>query len=441
MNGHHSGPDSPTLSSDPIIKTNRTVFSGPDSDIGSPPFVKRYSYEELDSEPGKKSYSPTSHGFSYESSTPEKDKSMEEHTGSGGKKKGHAHAFNYAPGEAVEKKASLGSSPASVTASGADGAEYVMSAKNKEKKLGKEAKPKKRGFFGSSGKSSKATPVAVVAPPPPPGSPSSAPSSPDNTLPDTSLDESSQLDASFDSSVIDQSGGELTSTPTVAVTASSETPSKLKKDKKVKKEEKKKVKKGKDAAAVKSDAAKNEGKDKKSADKKKDKAKKKGKVSGGGSKFGGLFGKKTRRGSSSSSSQSSVHSTHSLSDHSDSDESVVKVARNEPTDIDASIAASEKSFLESSATTAADRSGGSSLLTNAGLDHSTNAADSDRGIISPLGQNNSFGPKIVKTTTKKTFVQDDGGVAESFTQQVEDDKGQVSLESHGQKVILSLNFV
>jgi len=65
----------------------------------SPPYTRQYSYEELDKEP-RRTYSPTSHGFSYEGG--KQDGSQE---ASGGQvRRGHAQAFNYAP-EGLDLKA------------------------------------------------------------------------------------------------------------------------------------------------------------------------------------------------------------------------------------------------------------------------------------------------------------------------------------------------
>ena len=157
----------------------------------------------------------------------------------------------------------------------------------------------------------------------------------------------------------------------------------------------------------------------KNGKKEKESPKKASKDKKGKKKFS-LFGKKSRKDLPSSDSSSSSSDSSS---ESDSDESVVKEVREgaQPIDIDASMSA-------------ADRSAESTLI-NPALEESSGAESS---IISPLRENNSFGPKIVKTTTKKTFVQDSQGVTESFAQQVEDEQGPVSYESHAQKVVFPL---
>ncbi|RXG55391.1 Band 4.1-like protein 1 [Armadillidium vulgare] len=376
-NGHLSpdAPPSPPYSaggSDPIVKTSRAVFTpeAPEDGSGSPPFVKRYSFEELDREPGKGTYSPTSHGFSYEKPSPERENAEGTHGsgGAGGIRRGHANAFNYAPGE--EDKLSK-------RAKDNDGAEYIMSAKDKEKKAA-----------SLSASPSHETGDRDLH-------------SPDTTLPETSVDESGHLDASTDSAGLSAASG-IVGTPSKGKGKKDKKKKKGKeekspKDKSVEKDKKsksplKKLKEGK-KNAKKED--KKGGKDSKDGSKDK---KKKGKFSF----FGG--GKKGKGAVTSSSGSSSSSSSSSSESDSDSDESVVREnkAGMEPGDIDTKISAS---------------------------------GNTPESIMATLDEDASeVGPKIVKTTTKKTFVQDDEGVSESYLQQVEDvSKGQVSLESQTQK--------
>ena len=358
---------------DPLVKTQRTVFSShsPSGDEAtSPPFTRRYSYEELDSEP-RRTYSPSSHGFKYEDGQNQTGENDDSQKGSESVevRRAHAQAFNYAPGE-----------------------EETVHNVHKKKSTA--------------------------------ASPPSSPSSPDTTLPETSVDDS-RLNTSADSTGIAAGFGLLR---------------KGKKDKKDKDGDKdKKSKKKKKSSGDDSASSPEKGdKGKKSAD---GKAKKKGRFQ----LFSGGKKQKKRHDSTSSSS-----SSDSSSSDSDSDDSVVKEGRHtaQPKDVDHLLQASDASFM-------ADRSDASTLVhpaeTTAELsslatentpaettaEESSYVADrsnSDVTVNAAL-DGTSDAPKIVKTTTKKTFVQDDEGVSQDLVQKIEDvSSGTLQVEEESLKV-------
>ncbi|XP_069995285.1 band 4.1-like protein 3 isoform X15 [Penaeus vannamei] len=372
-------------SADPLVKTHRTVFQNPSAteaagSPGSPPFTRQYSYEELETEP-RRPYSPTGHGFKYEGGAAEgqgdaNDPMVVE------KRRGQAQAFNYAPGE--------------------DSKVAETAEKRKTSQLdqspGSGAMEDDRGL-----------------------------SSPDTTLPETSVDES-MLNTSADSTGI--MAGFL------AGKKGKKDKDKDKKDKKGK--DKKDKDKGKDKEKSKDKGKdKDKDKDKKAAAKQEKDKKEKGKKKG---RFG-IFGGRDRKASTSSSSSSSDSSSDSSDDS--SDESVVVENREgtEPKDIDSSMVASDRSY-------AADHSNTSLIVNPAATsepsftaDHSASELMVDpsaqatlEGAGGELTSASSTAPKIVKTTTKKTFVQDAEGVSEDIVQRVEDlGTGEVELNTQSQK--------
>lgn len=379
-------------SADPLVKTHRTVFQNPSAteaagSPGSPPFTRQYSYEELETEP-RRPYSPTGHGFKYEGGAAEgqgdaNDPMVVE------KRRGQAQAFNYAPGE--------------------DSKVAETAEKRKTSQLdqspGSGAMEDDRGL-----------------------------SSPDTTLPETSVDES-MLNTSADSTGI--MAGFL------AGKKGKKDKDKDKKDKKGK--DKKDKDKGKDKEKSKDKGKdKDKDKDKKAAAKQEKDKKEKGKKKG---RFG-IFGGRDRKASTSSSSSSSDSSSDSSDDS--SDESVVVENREgtEPKDIDSSMVASDRSY-------AADHSNTSLIVNPAATsepsftaDHSASELMVDpsaqatlEGAGGELTSASSTAPKIVKTTTKKTFVQDAEGVSEDIVQRVEDlGTGEVELNTQSQKVGIHLHF-
>ena len=373
------------------MKTHRTVFGDPENDgdtSTSPPFTRRYSYEELDHEP-RRTYSPSNHGFKYEQANDESRSGLESPL-SAEKRRAHAQAFNYAPGEG----------------------EKVVEVAEKKKMSGR---------LSAS----------------PPGANSSL-SSPDNTLPETSVDDS-HLNVTVDESHLN------TSADSTGIITAFGFGKKNKKDKKTSKKDKKNKeskipvptsdKKGKDGKKSSKEQVKSPGGG--SGDK--DKSKKKGKF--------GIFGKKDKesgntkgKGKGGSSSSSSSSSSDSDSD-SDSDESVIKEVREgtEPKDVDDILAQSDASF-------AADHSNASMLvnMTAHNNDPSFTADHSASDIVVNPAIRDSLeeGPKIVKTTTKKTYVQDDGGVTEGFVSHVEDmSSGTVQVESENTQVGILLTLI
>lgn len=387
--GQGPGDSSPA---DPLVKTHRTVFQNPSAteaagSPGSPPFTRQYSYEELETEP-RRPYSPTGHGFKYEGGAAEgqgdaNDPMVVE------KRRGQAQAFNYAPGE--------------------DSKVAETAEKRKTSQLdqspGSGAMEDDRGL-----------------------------SSPDTTLPETSVDES-MLNTSADSTGI--MAGFL------AGKKGKKDKDKDKKDKKGK--DKKDKDKGKDKEKSKDKGKdKDKDKDKKAAAKQEKDKKEKGKKKG---RFG-IFGGRDRKASTSSSSSSSDSSSDSSDDS--SDESVVVENREgtEPKDIDSSMVASDRSY-------AADHSNTSLIVNPAATsepsftaDHSASELMVDpsaqatlEGAGGELTSASSTAPKIVKTTTKKTFVQDAEGVSEDIVQRVEDlGTGEVELNTQSQKVGIHLHF-
>lgn len=331
----------------------------------SPPFVKRYSYEELEKDDSKGQYSPSSHGFSYElRGKGERTTSPSDESSS--VRRSHAHAFNYAPG--LKGKQDLDR----------DGAEYVMSAKEKEKRMAASGVAGEMGHQGS--------------------------------------------DISADSSGLNISGVSSHSLRDVA------------KDRKNKKKDKSKSgKKESDASTKFEDES---GKKKKK-------------------KFGFFGGKKSGGSGDSKGKQQQQPLPHSSSsdDDSSSDESVVRETREaaQPQDIDSSMTASERERSASSTFIQASMSPGGLDTSTSTVEQSNNSTiEANSFESSPITYSNisattgdttsissptSDTPKIVKTTTKKTFVQDNEGVSESIVQHVEDvNQGQVSLETQTQKV-------
>ncbi|XP_063607277.1 protein 4.1 homolog isoform X4 [Penaeus indicus] len=372
-------------SADPLVKTHRTVFQNPSAteaagSPGSPPFTRQYSYEELETEP-RRPYSPTGHGFKYEGRSGEgqdevNDPMVVE------KRRGQAQAFNYAPGE--------------------DSKVAETAEKRKTSQLdqspGSGAMEEDRGL-----------------------------SSPDTTLPETSVDES-MLNTSADSTGI--MAGFL------AGKKGKKEKDKNKKDKKGKDKQDKDKGKDKDKSKDKG-KDKDKDKDKKAAAKQEKDKKEKGKKKG---RFG-IFGGRDRKASTSSSSSSSDSSSDSSDDS--SDESVVVENREgtEPKDIDSSMVASDRSY-------AADHSNTSLIVNPAATSEPSFTADHSASelVVDPSAQAtlesaggeltsaSSTAPKIVKTTTKKTFVQDAEGVSEDIVQRVEDlGTGEVELNTQSQK--------
>ncbi|CAL4116142.1 unnamed protein product [Meganyctiphanes norvegica] len=341
---------------DPLVKTHRTVFADPSQQSqqapGSPPFTKTYSYEELDREP-KRPYSPTSHGFSYDTKgnlSPDLDDLQNIEI-----RKSHAQAFNYAPGE--------------------DNA-VVEAEKRRTARL-------EGAVLGNAGKGTSD------------GASQGADSSVAGTLPETSVDES-LVDTSADSSGRNSSG------------LGASLLGKVKKGKKDKEKTKEKEKE-KEKAKKKKEKEKNK--------KEKDKGKKKGKF--------GLFSKRDRKPSTSSSSSSSSSSESSDSESNlGSRESVVIENREgaEPSDIDTTIGQSERSY-------AADHSS-STLMVNPGAmaasepSFTAEYSSSDITVKPTEGLTedliNGAAPKIIKTTTKKTYVQDQEGISEDTIHHTED---------------------
>ena len=157
----------------------------------------------------------------------------------------------------------------------------------------------------------------------------------------------------------------------------------------------------------------------KKAKKEAEKKKKKGKF--------GIFGgkKKNKKQESSSSSDGSSSDSSSSSSDSDSDDSVIQEAREgaQPGDLDASLAASEKLMLqESGVLSQAD-------VSNRSLTVGDHQATVEEG-----------GPKVVRTTTKKTMVAAGGEVSESMVEKVEDvNTGEVNISTMQQtKVSVTL---
>ncbi|XP_064091700.1 band 4.1-like protein 3 isoform X14 [Macrobrachium nipponense] len=402
---------------DPLVKTHRTVFHDPAANdpTGSPPFTRQYSYEELESEP-RRPYSPTTHGFTYDKSGGDGSQ-LNNDPHSIEIRRAQAHAFNYAPGE--DQKVAETAEKRKTSKLGAE--EDIVAATN-QRKL--EA--------AASGNESQL-------------------SSPDNTLPETSVDDTT-INTSADSTgliagFLGGRKGKKDKDKKAGDKKKDADKEKAKLEKKKDKDKKGKDKKDKDnklkgKEKKDKDKDKKEGKDKDKKDKgkdKKDKAKDKGKKKG---KFG-IFGGRDRKSStSSSSSSSSSSSDSSSSDSSDdsSDESVVIETRegNEPRDIDESLIASDRSYM-------ADHSN-TSLIVNPAVttsdisytaDHSSSDITVNPSIVASVQENEneaSTVPKIIKTTTKKTFVQDAEGVSEDIIQKVEDlGTGEVSLNTQSQK--------
>ncbi|XP_066989519.1 protein 4.1 homolog isoform X18 [Macrobrachium rosenbergii] len=398
---------------DPLVKTHRTVFHDPTANdpTGSPPFTRQYSYEELESEP-RRPYSPTTHGFTYDKSGGDGSQ-LNNDPQSVEIRRAQAHAFNYAPGE--DQKVAETAEKRKTTKVGAE--EGIVAATNQRK------------LEAASGNESQL-------------------SSPDNTLPETSVDDTT-INTSADSTgliagFLGGRKGKKDKEKKAGDKKKDADKEKAKLEKKKDKDKKGKDKKDKDN--------KLKGKDKKEKDKKekdkdkkdkgkdkKDKAKEKGKKKG---KFG-IFGGRDRKSSTSSSSSSSSSSSESSSsDSSDdsSDESVVIETRegNEPKDIDESLIASDRSYM-------ADHSN-TSLIVNPAVttsdisytaDHSSSDITVNPSVVASAQENEneaSTVPKIIKTTTKKTFVQDAEGVSEDIIQKVEDlGTGEVSLNTQSQK--------
>ncbi|XP_042867964.1 band 4.1-like protein 3 isoform X2 [Penaeus japonicus] len=380
--GGGQGPED-SNAADPLVKTHRTVFQNPSAteaagSPGSPPFTRQYSYEELETEP-RRPYSPTGHGFKYEGAAGENQGDINDPMVVE-KRRAQAQAFNYAPGEDSK----------------------VVETAEKRKTSQLEHSPGSGAREGDEGLSS-----------------------PDTTLPETSVDES-MLNTSADSTGI--MAGFL------AGKKGKKDKDKDKKDKKGK--DKKEKDKGKEKEKSK-DKGKDKDKDKKAAAKQEKDKKEKGKKKG---RFG-IFGGRDRKASTSSSSSSSDSSSDSSDDS--SDESVVIENREgtEPRDIDASMVASDRSY-------AADHSNTSLIVNPAATsepsftaDHSASelmvdpsAQASVEGAGGDLDSASSTAPKIVKTTTKKTFVQDAEGVSEDIVQRVEDlGTGEVELNTQSQK--------
>lgn len=387
--GGGQGPED-SNAADPLVKTHRTVFQNPSAteaagSPGSPPFTRQYSYEELETEP-RRPYSPTGHGFKYEGAAGENQGDINDPMVVE-KRRAQAQAFNYAPGEDSK----------------------VVETAEKRKTSQLEHSPGSGAREGDEGLSS-----------------------PDTTLPETSVDES-MLNTSADSTGI--MAGFL------AGKKGKKDKDKDKKDKKGK--DKKEKDKGKEKEKSK-DKGKDKDKDKKAAAKQEKDKKEKGKKKG---RFG-IFGGRDRKASTSSSSSSSDSSSDSSDDS--SDESVVIENREgtEPRDIDASMVASDRSY-------AADHSNTSLIVNPAATsepsftaDHSASelmvdpsAQASVEGAGGDLDSASSTAPKIVKTTTKKTFVQDAEGVSEDIVQRVEDlGTGEVELNTQSQKVGIHLYF-
>jgi len=344
---------------DPLIKTHRTVFADPAQQApGSPPFTKTYSYEDLDHEP-KRPYSPTNHGFSYDkkgSQSPDSDDLQNIEI-----RKSHAKAFNYAPGEdnAVAE------------------AEKRRTARLEGEVLGNTDKD-------TSGEDPQGTDSSVAG-----------------ALPETSVDESF-VDTSADSSGMNSSGVSLLGK---GKKGKKDKEKNKEKEKEKAKKEKEKKEKEKEKEKIKKEKEKNK--------KEKDKGKKKGKF--------GLFNKRDRKPSTSSSSSSSSSDSDS---NFGSRESVVieNRAGAEPSDIDVTIAQSEKSF-------AADHSSSTLMVNPAAVaasepsftaDHSSSDITVNPAACGLTEDLNNGAPKIIKTTTKKTFVQDQEGISEDTIQHTED---------------------
>lgn len=371
-------------SADPLVKTHRTVFQDPSANdpSASPPFTRQYSYEELESEP-RRPYSPTSHGFKY-------DKSGEEGTQAGGDdksmeiKRAQAQAFNYAPGEG--------------------------------QKVAETAEKRKTGKFPANEDEIVSENNASRLASSPSGDDSQL-SSPDTTLPETSVDDTTLN----------------TTTDSTGIMAGFLSGKKGKKDKKEKDKKKDKEKAKAEKKKKEKEEKEKKEKEKEKGKKEKDKGKKKGRF--------GIFGSRDRKSSTSSSSSSSESSSDSSDDG--SVESVVIETRegNEPKDIDESMAASERSYVADHSDTSLIVNPAASSEPSFTADHSSsditvNPAASP-SLTAAIQENNveaSTVPKIIKTTTKKTFVQDAEGVSEDIIQKVEDlGTGEVSLNTQSQK--------
>ncbi|KAK7076690.1 hypothetical protein SK128_000472 [Halocaridina rubra] len=365
-------------SADPLVKTHRTVFQDPSTNdpTGSPPFTRQYSYEELESEP-RRPYSPTSHGFKYDK-VGDKGKQNETDIQAIERRRAQAQAFNYAPGESK------------------------MVAETVEKRK------TSKGLASEPGVVPENTLGDLTSSP---SGNDSQLSSGDNTLPETSVDDTT-LNTTTDSTGI--MAGFLG-----------------KRGKKEKKDKKDKGEKKKEKELAKAEKKRKE-KEEKEKKAKKDKGKKKGKF--------GIFGGKDRKVSSSSSSSES--SSESSEDDDSSDESVVVETRegNEPRDIDQSMAASERSYMADHSDTSLIVNPAASGEPSFTADHSSsditvNPAASP-SLMAAVGEDGeaSTAPKIIKTTTKKTYVQDEQGVSEDIIQKVEDlGTGEVSLNTQSQK--------
>ncbi|XP_068224938.1 band 4.1-like protein 3 isoform X3 [Palaemon carinicauda] len=410
---------------DPLVKTHRTVFHDPTANdpAGSPPFTRQYSYEELDSEP-RRPYSPTTHGFTYDKSGGDGNQSSNDPQ-SVEIRRAQAKAFNYAPGEDQKVVET-----AEKRKTGKQGVEEDIVAATNQRQLA----------AGSPGSESQLSSPSNESKLSSPGKESLL-SSPENALPETSVD-----DTTFNTSA--DSTGIMAGFLSGRKGKKDKKAADKKKDKDAEKEraklekKKDKEKKGKDKKDKDKDK-KLKGKDKKDKDKDKKekvkdkKEKEKGKKKG---KFG-IFGGRDRKSSTSSSSSSSS-SDSSSSDSSDdsSDESVIIETRegNEPKDIDESLIASDRSYM-------ADHSNTSLIVNPAATtsdisftaDHSSSDITVNPSVIANVRESESEAstvPKIIKTTTKKTFVQDAEGVSEDIIQKVEDlGTGEVSLNTQSQK--------
>ncbi|XP_018011090.1 band 4.1-like protein 3 isoform X3 [Hyalella azteca] len=347
----------------------REVLGLPGGPPDSPPFTRQYSYEELEHEP-RRAYSPTDHGFRYDGQG--KKSPGDAGPGNAAIKRGKAQAFNYSPGE--------------VNAA-------VMARKENKQNLGEGAP--------SGGPETSVDDVMVE---------SADAERPQGSSADAVISEGAAADG-----LLAQSKDGKLKNKKQKDEKSDKNKYRTKDGKKLTKEEKAKLKAQKESE--------------KKAKKEKDKKKKK-------SRFGIFGGRKSKKEVSSSSSSSSSASSADSSSDSDSDESVIKEAREEaqPGDLDSSLAASERLMHESGILSQADVSNRSYTVGDHAVPGSVLAARNaganlDRtssGDSSPA----SSGPKVVRTTTKKTMVASGGEVTESMIQKTEDfNSGDVNIST------------
>ena len=238
----------------------------------------------------------------------------------------------------------------------------------------------------------------------------------DGAMPETSVDDATTT------------SGMDTSTEAAVAAAGGKKAKKNKKDKdKKKKSSDKKDKKDKFAEGKTEKLSKEEKalqkaqkKDEKKRKKEEEKNKKKKK-----SKFGIFGGRRKKEEVVSSSSESSSESSSSGSE---SDDSVIKETQEgaQPGDLDASLAASERLLQESGILSQADVSNRSYSVGDQTFTGDTNGT-------SPPGV---AGPKVIRTTTKKTTVAQGGELSESIVETREDSAtGQFEVNtSHQTKV-------